>query len=65
MFNWFKPRRVYIVWETSVDPRGAAAMEHIFYDRRECERHVAHAQSQWLSIDPSVKVYYTSHVVIR
>jgi hypothetical protein len=64
MFRWLRPKRVYIVWETSVDPRASAAMEHVFYDRHECERHVAYAQAQWLEIDRGVQVYFTSHVVL-
>lgn len=63
MLRWFRPKRVYIVWETSSDPRASAAMEHVFYSRRACERHVAHAQAQWREIDTSVQVYYTGHVV--
>lgn len=64
MFRWLKPRRVYIVWETSPDPRASAAMEHIFYSKRECIAHVAEAQAAWARVDVNVQVYYTSQIVL-
>lgn len=62
--RWFRPRKVYVVWESNPDLRGAAAMEHIFYSERKCLRHVKHVQSEWAKIDVSVEVYYTIHFVI-
>lgn len=64
MFRWFKPRRVYIVWETSPDPCASAAMEHIFYSERECIKHVEYAQAAWANVDSDVQVYYTSQIVL-
>lgn len=64
MFRWFKPRRVYLVWETSPDPRGGASLEHIFYDEKQCQHHVNRAQAEWDRIDKTVQVYYTSQIVL-
>lgn len=64
MFTWFRPRRIYIVWESNPDPRGAASMENVFYSERKCQEHVARAQSAWAHIDEDVDVYYTTHIVI-